>query len=89
MFHSLEAMFFIEWDILFILRHSLDIQVVLIFFLDAFQQFPGNALPLIIGMHKNIVDLCSISLSSSARIRPTSLSPSQTVSTVEECIRAL
>ena len=58
MFHALETVLFIEGDILFVLWHPFEIQVVLVFFLDAFQHLPGDALPLIIGMHKDIVDLC-------------------------------
>ena len=56
MLHPLKAVLFIERDILFVLWHSLDISVVLIFFFDTFQHLSGNALPLIIRMYQHIVN---------------------------------
>ena len=56
-FHNLESVLLIKGDVFPFLRHQFYVKIVLVVFLDAPQQFGGNALPLIVGMHQQIMQV--------------------------------
>lgn len=45
MLHALEAVLFVEWDVVFVLGHSLNVEEVLVLFLDALHQLPAIPCP--------------------------------------------
>ena len=57
-FHNVETVPLIEGDILAVLRHTLYVQIILVFVSDIFYHISGYFLSLIFRMHKNIVYKC-------------------------------